>query len=164
MLRGIILIQEFMIQQIFILNCYTLFPSTKLKTCFLKRGQKSPVLHLPHTEVCKPWIKLRMNKKTLESPLDCKEIQPGHPKGNQPWILTGRTEAEAPTMATWCEELTPWKRPWCWERLRARGEGDDRGWDGWRASPTQWLWVWASSRRQWRTEAWHAAAHGVAKS
>ena len=44
---------------------------------------------------------------------------------------------------TWCEELTHWKRPWCWERLRAGGEGDDRGWDGWMASLTQWTWVWA---------------------
>ena len=48
-------------------------------------------------------------------------------------------------MATWCEELTHWKRPWCWERLRAWGEGDDRGWDGWMASPTQWTWVWVDS-------------------
>ena len=43
------------------------------------------------------------------------------------------------------------KRPWCWERLKAGGEGDNRGWDGWMASPTQWTWVWASSGRWWRT-------------
>ena len=49
-------------------------------------------------------------------------------------------------LATWCKELTHLKRPWCWERLMAGGEGDDRGWDGWVASPTQWTWVWASSR------------------
>ena len=55
------------------------------------------------------------------------------------------------TLATWCEELTHLKRPWCWERLKAGGEGDDRGWDGWMASPTQRTWVWASSRRWWRT-------------
>ena len=48
-------------------------------------------------------------------------------------------------LATWCEELTHWKRPWCWERLKAVGEGDDRGWDGWMASLTRWIWVWASS-------------------
>ena len=47
------------------------------------------------------------------------------------------------TLATWCEELTHWKRPWCWERLKAE-EGCDRGRDGWVASPTQWTWVWAS--------------------
>ena len=51
------------------------------------------------------------------------------------------------TLATWCEELTPWKRPWCWERLKAGEEGDDRGWDGWMALQTQWTWVWASCRR-----------------
>ena len=49
----------------------------------------------------------------------------------------------------WCEELTHWKRPW--ERLRAGGEGDDKGWDGWMASLTRWTWVWASSRSWWRT-------------
>ena len=55
------------------------------------------------------------------------------------------------TLATWCEELTPWKRPWCWERLRAEEEGGGRWWGGWMASLTQWTWVWASSRRWWRT-------------
>ena len=50
----------------------------------------------------------------------------------------------------WCEELTHWKRPWCWERLKA-GEGNDRGWDGWMESPTQWIRVWANSRRWWKT-------------
>ena len=55
------------------------------------------------------------------------------------------------TLATWCKELTHWKRPWCWERLRAGGEGGDRGWDGWMASLTQWTWVWTNSRRWWRT-------------
>ena len=54
------------------------------------------------------------------------------------------------TLATWWEEPTHWKRPWCWERLRA-GEEGNRGWAGWMASPTQWTWVWANSRRQWRT-------------
>ena len=53
------------------------------------------------------------------------------------------------TLATWCKELTHWKRPRCWERLKTGGEGDDRGWDGWTASPTQWTWVWASST-SWR--------------
>ena len=82
-------------------------------------------------------------EKTLESPLDCKEIQPVHRKGNQSWIFIGRTDAEAETPILGCEELTHWKRPWCWERLKAGGEGDDRGWDGWMASPTRWTWVWA---------------------
>ena len=55
------------------------------------------------------------------------------------------------TLATSCEELTPWKRPWCWEGLGAGGEGDDRGWDGWMASLTRWLWVWVNSRSWWWT-------------
>ena len=48
-------------------------------------------------------------------------------------------------LATWCEELTHWKRPWFWERLKAGGEGDNRGWDGWMASSFQWIWVWVNS-------------------
>ena len=52
---------------------------------------------------------------------------------------------------TWCEKLTHWKRPWCWEGLGAGGEGDDRGWDGWMASPTQWTWVWVNCRSWWWT-------------
>ena len=55
------------------------------------------------------------------------------------------------TWATWCEELTHLKRPWCWERLRAGGEGEDKGWDGWMASPTQWTWVWVDSGSWWWT-------------
>ena len=52
--------------------------------------------------------------------------------------------------SNWCEELTYWKRSWCWERLKA-GEGDDRGWDGWTASSTWWTWVWVNSRSWWWT-------------
>ena len=55
------------------------------------------------------------------------------------------------TLAAWCEELTHLKRPWCWERLKAGGERDDRGWDGWVASPTQWTWVWVNSGSWWWT-------------
>ena len=55
------------------------------------------------------------------------------------------------TLATWCEKLTHWKRPWCWERLKAGGEGDDRGWDGWKAPLTRWTWVWGNSRSWWWT-------------
>ena len=54
------------------------------------------------------------------------------------------------SLVTWCEELTHLKRPWCWEKLKAGGEGDYRGGDGWMASLTQWTWIWANSRR-WRT-------------
>ena len=55
------------------------------------------------------------------------------------------------TLATWCEELTHWKSPGCWEKSKAQGEGDDRGWDGWMASLPWWTWVWASSGSWWRT-------------
>ena len=55
------------------------------------------------------------------------------------------------TLAIWCEELTHWKRSWYWERLKARGTGDDREGGGWMASPTRWTWVWASSRSWWWT-------------
>ena len=53
------------------------------------------------------------------------------------------------SLATWCEELTHWKRSWCWERLKAGGKGDSRGWDGWMASPTRWTWVWVNSTNWW---------------
>ena len=93
-------------------------------------------------------------EQTPGSPLDCKEIQPVHPKGYQSWVFIGRTEAEAPLLwriSTWREELTHWKKPWCCKRLLPGGETGNRGWDGWTASLTQWAWVWASSRSwQWR--------------
>ena len=92
-------------------------------------------------------------EKTLESPLNCKEIQPVHPKGNQSWIFIGRTDGEAETPILWPPDAKNWlwKRPWCWEGLGAGGEGDDRGWDGWMASLTRWTWVWSSSRSWWWT-------------
>ena len=90
-------------------------------------------------------------EKTLESPLDCKEIQPVHPKGNQSWIFIGRTDAEAPIL--WPPDVKNWL---IWKDPDAGkdwvgGEGDDRGWDGWMASPTQWTWVWVDSGRWWWT-------------
>ena len=105
-------------------------------------------------------------EKTLERPLDCKEIKPVNPKGNWPWIFTGRTDAEADAPIFWPpdgEELTHWKRPWCWERLRA-GEGGDRGWDGWMASWTQWTCLSKLRETVKNREAWHSTDHGVAKS
>ena len=88
-------------------------------------------------------------EKTLESPLDSKEIKPVNPKENQSWILfTGRTDAEASILWPWCKELTHWKRPWCWEGLWGQQEKGMTGWDGWMASPTQWTWVWANSHRR----------------
>ena len=88
-------------------------------------------------------------EKTPESPLDSKKIKPFSPEGNQSWMFFGRIDAEAPIL--WWEELTHWKRLWCWEGLKAGGEGADRGWDGWMASPTRWTWVWVTSRSWWWT-------------
>ena len=67
------------------------------------------------------------------------------------------------TLATWCKEPIHWKRPWCWERLKV-GEGDDRAWDDWVTSLTQWTWVWANSGRWWWTGKPGVPVHGVAKS
>ena len=93
------------------------------------------------------WI--RVLEKTLKSLLDFKEIKPVNPKGNQPWIFIRGTDAEVEAPSFWSPdaELTHWKRPWCWERLRAGGKGGGWGWDGWMASLTQWTWVWANCRR-----------------
>ena len=75
-------------------------------------------------------------EQTLESPLDCKEIQPVHPKGDQSWVFICRLmlKLKLQYFGHWCEELTHLKRPWCWERLRGGGEGGNGGWDGWMAS------------------------------
>ena len=91
---------------------------------------------------------------TLESPLDCREIQPVHPEGNQSWIFIGRTDTEAETPIVWSPDVKNrfiWKDPdagkdWRWEE-----KGDDRGWDGWMTSPTRWTWVCAGSRVWWWT-------------
>ena len=85
-------------------------------------------------------------EKTLESPLDCKEIQPVHPKGNQSWIFIGRTDAEAETPILWPLDAKNWliaKDPDVGKDWR--GEGDHRGWNSWMASLTWWTWVWVSS-------------------
>ena len=85
-----------------------------------------------------PWTARRSNQSIL------KEISPIHWKD---WFWSWNSNA----LATWCEELTHWKRPWCWERLKAGVEGDDIGWEGWMASPTRWTWVWASCGSWWWT-------------
>ena len=90
-------------------------------------------------------------EKTLESPLDCKEIQPVHSKGDQSWAFFGRNDAKAETPVLWPPHAKSWLigKDWCWEGLGAGGEGDDRGWDGWMASLTRWTWVWVNSGRWW---------------
>ena len=92
-----------------------------------------------------------MLEKTLDSPLDSKEIKSVNPKGNQPWIFIKRIDAEAEAPKLWPTDVKNWLigKDWCWERLKT--EGGDRGWDGWMASPTQWTRTWASSGGYWRT-------------
>ena len=92
-------------------------------------------------------------EKILESPLDSKEIQPVHPKGNQSWLFIGRTDSEVETPILWPPDVKNWligKDPnagkdWRWKK------GTTRGWDGWMASLTRWIWVWVSSGSWWWT-------------
>ena len=86
-----------------------------------------------------PWTARRSNQSTL------KEISPGY--SLEGLMLNWNSN----TLATWCEELTHLNRLWCCEGLKAGGEGDNRGWDGWMASLTQWTWVWVNSRSWWWT-------------
>ena len=110
------------------------------------------VLTPSRKKVSKNWcFQTVMLEKTLEGHSDCKEIKPVNSKGNLPWIFIGGLMMKLNSLFTWCKELTHWKRPWCWERLKAGGEWGNRGWDGWMASPTQWTWVWINSGRWWRT-------------
>ena len=86
-----------------------------------------------------PWIAKRSNQSIL------KEISPE-------CSLKGlMLKLKLQYFDTWCEELTHLKRPWCWERLKVGGDRDDRGWDGWMASPTWWTWVWVGSESWWWT-------------
>ena len=83
-------------------------------------------------------------EKSLEGPLDSKEIKLVSPKENQPWIFIWRTGAEAEAPIPWPPDVKSWLTGKDPERLRAGGEGSDKGWDGWMASPTQWTWAWAT--------------------
>ena len=93
-------------------------------------------------------------EKSLESPLDCKEIQPVPPKGDQSWVFIGRTDVEAETPILWPPDEKSWligKHPDAGKDWGQEEKGNDRGWDGWIASPTQWTWVWVNSGSWWWT-------------
>ena len=93
-------------------------------------------------------------EKILESLLDYKEIKPVHPRGNQPWIFIGRTDAEAEAPMLWPPDAKNWligKDPDGGKDWRPEENGDNRGWDGWMASPTWSTWVWVNSGSWWRT-------------
>ena len=108
-----------------------------------------------HGWVLKNWCFLTVVlEKTLESPLNYKEIKPVNPKGNQPWIFIGRTLAEAEALILWPPDEKNWligKDPDVGKDWRQKEKGGNRGWDGWMASSTQWVWIWTNSRRLWRT-------------
>ena len=94
-------------------------------------------------------------EKTLQSLLDCKEMQPVNPKGNQFWIFIERMDAEAENPILWPLNAKNWligKDPDAGKDWGQKEKGDNRGWDGWMASPTQWTWVWVSSGSWWWTE------------
>ena len=109
-----------------------------IKVCVVKTGFSSGHVWMWELNYKASWVPKNwcfwtvVLEKTLESLMDCKEIQPVHPKGDQSWVFMERLilKLKLQFLATWCEELTHLKRPWCWERLKAGGEGDNRGWDG----------------------------------
>ena len=92
-------------------------------------------------------------EKTLESHLDCKEIQPVHPIGNQSWIFIGKTDAEAEPPILWpsMQRTDSFEKTLIQGKILVDGEGDDRGWDSWMASLMGWTWVWLGSRSWWST-------------
>jgi len=107
-------------------------------------------------------------EKILESPLDCKEIQPVHPKGDQSWVFIGETDVDAETPILWPPDVKScliWKDPDTGKEWGQEEKGTTRGWDGWMASLTQWTWVWVDSGSWWWTgRPGMPPVHGVAKS
>ena len=102
----------------------------------------------------KPLQYCKVLEKTLESPLDCKEIQPVHPKGNQSWMFIGRTDAKAETPIFWSPHGKSWligKDPDAGRNLGQEEKGMTEEWDGWMASATRWTWVWINYGSWWWT-------------
>ena len=151
---------------------------TNLDSIFKSRDITLPTkvtkVHLVKTMVfpvvmyeCESWTV----KKAERQRIDAFELWCWRRLFRVPWTATRSSQSilkeirlmlklNSNTLATSCEELTHWKRPWCWEGLGAGGEGDDRGWDGWMASSTRWTWVWVNSGSWW----WTGRPGGVAKS
>ena len=106
-------------------------------------------------------------EKTLESPLDSKEIEPAHPKGSQSWIFIGRPDAKAetPILGHLMQRTDSLEKTLMLGKIEGRRRTDDRGWDGWKVSLTQWTWVWVNFQELvMDRESWHVAVHGVEKS
>ena len=152
---GFFILQAHTAQQ---LNCYTPCVFEKLQGFFLIRGWRLSLKEPFHRGSAKwnvfclschkafLWGSSAIVVSLWVSSAPClRRI----PKTLGPWSSVYVYEKLHNTLVTWCQELTRWKRPWCWERLRAGGEGGDR--DGWMASPTQWTRIWANFRRWWRT-------------
>ena len=102
--------------------------------------------------------------------LHFRSCQKPSPVKNENFVRVYLQSWSSNNLATWYEQPTHWKRPWCWERLKAEGEEGNRGWDGWMASLMQWTWTWANSRRWWSTgkcyvlqsmESWRVRYHLV---
>ena len=137
------------------------------KVCIVKALVFPAVMYSCERWTIKNWYFWIVLEKTLENLLVFKEIKPVNLKRKstlnihwKDWWWSWSSNA----LATWCKEPTHWRRPWCWERLRAGGEGGDRGWDGRIASDSMDM----SLSRLWEIvkdrAAWKAAVHGVAKS
>ena len=101
------------------------------------------------------WVRGQNKNKNFDLFHQSKWVsKPVNPKGNQPWMFIGKTDAEAEVPILWPPDIKSWfigKDPDAGKKLKAGEEGDVRGWDGWMVSLTQWTWVWANSERWWRT-------------